>query len=131
MYSSCSGKLDIIIIQFVIHSTFKKKKIPDHRKLKSISTYRSRMRRAASDTQDGPGTHGQAKLLSFWVATISLTAASDHGSDALLCDNDTQSVTMLCCETKQTQGNKTISESLISTEKMKNVIIQAAMTKIP
>ena len=88
------------------------------------------MRRAASDTQDGPGAHGQAMLLSFWVATISLTA-SDHGSDALLCGNDTQSVLMLCCETKQKQGNKAISESFISTEKIKNVITQAAMTKIP
>ena len=88
------------------------------------------MRRAASDTQDGPGAHGQAMLLSFWVATISLPT-SDHGSDALLYDNDTQSVTMLCCETKQKQGNKTISESFISTEKIINVITQAAMTKIP
>ena len=87
------------------------------------------MRRAASGSQDGPDAHSQAALLSFRVATISLT--SDLGSDALSSDNDAQSVTVLCCETRQKRGNKTISESFISTEKIKNVITQAAMTKTP
>ena len=88
------------------------------------------MRKAASGSQDGPGAHSQATLLSFRVAMISLTT-SDLGSDALYSDNDTQSVTMLCCETKQKRGNKTISESFKSTEKIRNVITQAAMTRTP